>query len=88
MNTKYYLTSGISTAVENSSSFAKEISTAVDKYVAHDWGDTCDEDQELNNKALEDGSRIIAKYSTSKGNIFIITEADRSATTILFANEY
>lgn len=49
----------------------------------------CEEDKQMNDEAVRSGNnRILASYETSKGKIYIITEHDRSATTILFANEY
>lgn len=69
--------------------FLKEVQAAFRRYVNCDWGDTCKEDSTMNDNAVTDGNdRIVAKYVTSKGNIFIITEWDRSYTTILFADEY
>lgn len=82
-------TRGIYTACQQSRYFFKEVTDALSKYLACDWGDTCQEDSELNNNAVATGNdRIVAKYKTSQGNIFIITEWDRSYTTILFADEY
>ena len=78
----------IAEACEESEVFEKEIGKAFYRYVFCDWGDTCEEDKKLNDEAIEAGERIVAKYETSKGNVFIITEWDRSYTTILFADEY
>ena len=65
------------------------IVSCLERYRRSDWGDTCEEDQKLNNDAVKYGNdRIVAKYDHSYGSIFIITEYDRSATTILFAEEY
>lgn len=59
------------------------------KYVNGDWGDTCKEDQVLNNNAIFKGERILAVYNyDSSTTIWIITEWDRSVTTILFPYEY
>jgi hypothetical protein len=88
IKTNLYQTCGINNAIESCSVFAGEIFAAIDKYLRCDWGDTCKSDQELNNLSLKDGSRILAKYCTSKGDVFIITEVDRSITTVLFASEY
>jgi len=82
-------TRGIAEACENNPGFTAEVYNAFYKYVSCDWGDTCEEDQAMNNEAVKNNDdRIVAKYETSKGNIFIITEWDRSYTTIMFANEY
>lgn len=59
------------------------------------WGDLCDEDREANDKAVQEGTRILSAYmlpghwqTESDDRIWIITEADRSSTTILFPSEY
>lgn len=82
-------TKGIAIACEQDKNFDKEVKQAFAKYIQGNWGDTCKEDSELNNNAVKDNNdRIVAMYKTSKGKIFIITEWDRSYTTILFAYEY
>ena len=82
-------TRGIAAACEDNEAFTKEIYEAFNKFVLCNWGDTCPEDCALNDSAVKNNDdRIVAKYKTSKGNIFIITEWDRSYTTILFADEY
>ena len=58
------------------------------RHVSGDWGDLCEEDCELNEKAIGGEGRVFSSYDTEHGKIFIITEWDRSVTTILFASEY
>ena len=55
-----------------------------------DWGDLCKEDKALNDKGLKNGDdRLFSKYNYKDGiSIYIITEWDRSATTVLFPDEY
>lgn len=54
-----------------------------------DWGDElCDEDKQSNEEALEHGFRLLSRYSTPGGSIYIITEANRQVTTILLPEEY
>lgn len=54
-----------------------------------DWGEVCKEDWELNDEALELGYRILSVYTSSNGvKFWIITEADRSYTTVLLPEEY
>jgi len=55
-----------------------------------DWGDLDLEDQEANTAALVHGTRILSAYKVppSDEKIWIITEADRSATTVLTPEEY
>lgn len=69
--------------------FAKEIRQAYARYLDCDWGEMSAEDKRMNDIAVANGNdRILAAYFTSEGKIYIITEWDRSVTTILFANEY
>lgn len=58
------------------------------RHARNDWGDMCDDDKAANDQALINGSRIFSGYETSEGKVWIITEADRSATTMLFPSEY
>jgi hypothetical protein len=53
-----------------------------------DWGDLGADDKEANERSLKDGSRLLSAYQTPKGKIWIITEADRSSTTVLLPDEY
>lgn len=54
-----------------------------------DWGDLNDEDKQANEQALKSGARILSAYKLKDGTkVWIITEADRSATTILLPEEY
>ena len=82
------MTQGIKAETDRNPIFIKEILTALDRYKANDWGDLSDNDKEANEEALKYGDRIFAAYNTTKGKIYIITEWDRSATTVLFASEY
>lgn len=79
------MTRGIAEKMKEDIDFAKFVYASVTKYAYRDWGDTCEEDWKLNDKAAENGGdRIVARYD----NIFIITEWDRSVTTVLFTEEY
>lgn len=74
-------------ALENVSQ--KKLIHLVERHIRGDWGDTCMVDQAANQRAIRDGSRILSWYQISgKLRILIITEADRSATTVMLANEY
>jgi hypothetical protein len=54
-----------------------------------DWGIVDQHDWEANNAALVNGGRLLSAYRTASGEkLWIITEADRSATTILRPDEY
>ena len=61
----------------------------LDRHVTGDWGDLCDEDKEENELSVEQGFRILSAYELNTGaKVWVITEADRSATTILLPGEY
>lgn len=87
-------TSGIANERENDPVFADNVRRAFYRYVKKDWGDLTQGDKDANDQALENGDeRILASYwilnsESEKKKIYIITEWDRSVTTILFADEY
>ena len=59
------------------------------RHVTGDWGDLEEEDKQENELSVEQGYRILSAYTLSdETRVWIITEADRSATTILLPSEY
>ena len=66
------------------------------RHVIGDWGDLCDADRELNMHSIAHGMRIFSSYkltattgdSTSNETVWVITEADRTSTTILLPGCY
>jgi hypothetical protein len=59
------------------------------RHVNREWGDLDDEDRKENEYSLEHGFRLLSTYRTNAGDrLWIITESDRSATTILLPEEY
>ena len=59
------------------------------KHQAGDWGEVCEEDKRENELSLKEGFRLLSAYYTKAGvKIWLITEWDRSATTILLPSEY
>lgn len=85
---KVVATKGVAYEIDKDNDFKSEIIRCLDRYCVGDWGDTNEEDALLNNTAVEIGERILAAYETTMGRIWIITEYDRSVTTILFPSEY
>jgi hypothetical protein len=54
-----------------------------------DWGEICIEDRQSNDEALESAERLISSYTSTAGvKFWVITEHDRSITTILLPEEY
>lgn len=59
------------------------------RHVRGDWGDLDNEDKCANDLALVNGDRLLSAYKLSTGEkVWVITEWDRSATTILLPSEY
>ena len=59
------------------------------RHVTGDWGDLDDEDKEENDFSVENGFRILSAYEIEIGvKVWVITEWDRSVTTILLPSEY
>ncbi|MGA4422893.1 hypothetical protein ACI2UY_22395 [Ralstonia nicotianae] len=58
------------------------------RHAMGDWGDVCEEDRNSNNRALEEGRRLMSSYMVGSCKIWVITEADRSVTTLLLPDEY
>lgn len=66
-----------------------EVAVALSRHEHGDWGDLESDDCHINNMALRQGGRIFSAYTSRVGTKFwIITEADRSVTTILLPSEY
>ena len=62
---------------------------ALARHAGGDWGELCEEDREANQAALLSGARLLSAYWTGNDTKFwIITEADRSCTTILLPEDY
>jgi hypothetical protein len=61
----------------------------LERHISGDWGDLGDGDKRENERSLDNGCRILSAYHLSDDTkIWVITEADRSATTILLPEEY
>ena len=59
------------------------------RHALGDWGDLCEEDQTANDEAVMDDLRILSAYRLNSGvKIWVITEYDRSVTTVLLPEEY
>lgn len=87
---KIYLTRGVNNLVAEDSKFAGFVLKSLRRHISGDWGEMAEEDKQANDEAFANGRlRIFSAYQTEGlRKIWIITEADRSATTILFPEEY
>lgn len=60
----------------------------LDRHAVGDWGDLGDADRLANELALAGGARLFSEYGEDPQRLWVITEADRSATTVLLPEEY
>jgi hypothetical protein len=61
----------------------------IERHLTHDWGYLDEEDKRENDHSVEHGLRVLSAYLLRDGTrIWVITEADRSVTTILLPSEY
>lgn len=69
--------------------FSKDLYNAWCRYLLCDWGNISESDKKANVAAVKvpGSGRILAKYSTCKGDIFIITEQGRSYTNFMFCGD-
>lgn len=79
----------VSTTGAIDSLIADDVVRALARHLSGDWGDLDEHDWKSNDHALEFGGRILSQYFDQDGTKFwIITECDRSTTTILLPEEY
>lgn len=68
---------------------AEEVERSLLRHAEGDWGDVGKGDWARNDEALENEARLLSRYRTKKGiRFWVITEWDRSVTTILLPLEY
>jgi len=63
-------------------------SDLIERHRSGDWGECCAEDAAENERALDMGTRLMSVYQVHGRTLWVITEADRSVTTILLPTEY
>ena len=62
---------------------------ALRRHAAGDWGEVDPDDRAANDDALRSGERLLSVYQSATGTTFwVLTEADRSATTVLLPDDY
>ena len=87
---KLVVTRAVADRMQADKTFKKFVYSSLRRYIDCDWGPMDDSDKELNDNAVKTGeSRILAAYVyQTDTTIWIITEWDRSVTTILFPSDY
>ena len=82
------VTQGIHQLQKSAADADKDLSPFITRHLSGDWGNTPDDDKILNDEATKNGSRIMSSYLFNDNRIWIITEGDRSVTTVLLPSEY
>ncbi|MGZ3881433.1 MAG: hypothetical protein ACXVBF_08865 [Flavisolibacter sp.] len=76
-------------ALETLETLGVEPIALLSRHVSGDWSDMAKEDQQANTQAIKQGTRVFSSYQLPPDTkIWIITEADRSSTTIMLPEEY
>jgi len=66
-----------------------DVAAAIQRHARRDWGELCPDDVTENERSLKDGCRLLSAYRDQRGvKFWIITEADRSVTTVLLPEDY
>ncbi|MCW5556098.1 MAG: hypothetical protein KIS67_28575 [Verrucomicrobiae bacterium] len=66
-----------------------EILASIKRHAGCDWGTLDADDLQANERALAQGGRLFSQYHSTQGvKFWIITEADRSVTTVLLPEDY
>lgn len=82
------MTAGVASFCEENNIEQKELTTLLTRHLTGDWGDLPEEDKQTNDYALQTGERLFSAYNFHGERVYVITERDRTATTILFPDEY
>jgi hypothetical protein len=86
---KFSLGQVVATAAAVEALSQEDIMRALSRHICGDWGEVCDEDRASNEEALINGLRLLSEYLAANGTKFwIITEHDRSITTVLLPSDY
>ena len=64
------------------------IAEGLSRHASGDWGEVCEEDARENELSLKEGYRLLSVYRSGHETFWIITEADRSVTTVLLPDDY
>lgn len=66
----------------------EDVDAALRRHAGGDWGEVCPSDRRENELALKHGDRLLSVYRCGEAPFWVITEADRSVTTVLMPGDY
>jgi hypothetical protein len=85
-------TRGVANLMDENKAFSDFARRSLKRFISGDWGEMCESDKRQNEDALKNSdNRIFAAYENAEHadwKLWIITEWDHSATTLLFPSEY
>ena len=83
------VTRGVIEQIADDIRFARLVTESLKRHALGDWGNLSEGDKKENELSLREGFRLLSAYEVEGlPKIWVITEADRSATTVLFPEEY
>ena len=83
------MTRGVADKLAEDFDFAEFVLKSLFRHINADWGELSEEDKQENEFSLKNSFRLLSAYERDGvPKIWVITEADRSVTTVLFPNEY
>lgn len=89
-----YVTSGVDTATIDFPSFLQFVAACIIDHGDGKWDSMCSSDADLNRRAARTGGRVFSSFIMPEPlrhlgmHLWVITESDRSSTTVLFPGEY
>lgn len=82
------MTAAVAEWLERRPGRADAVNSCIGRHAAGDWGEVSEGDARANDAALGYGDRLLSAYEVDGAKVWVITEADRSATTVLFPEDY
>lgn len=82
------MTRGVAAMIDDRLDLHAALLDLIRRHAAGDWGNVCREDRAANDAAMAGDGRLLSAYELASQKVWIITEWDRSATTVLLPDEY
>ncbi|WP_024834028.1 hypothetical protein [Ruminiclostridium josui] len=81
-------TQGVAAKIEDQTLTKLDLLQLIFRHKSGDWGNLCQEDKDTNSYAVKHNERIFSSYIINGIKLYVITEWDRSITTVLLPQEY